>query len=84
MRNLKTINLEIIENILNELKKENNKNININLLQSNLMDTRSLIFDQKVIDTMEKILKIKDIFYLDAQIISTEKTKPCIAYSYFA
>ena len=67
---------EIIENILNELKKENNKNININLLQSNLMDTRSLIFDQKVIDTMEKILKIKDIFYLDAQIISTQKTKP--------
>ena len=40
------------------------------------MDTRSLIFDQKVIDTMEKILKIKDIFYLDAQIISTQKTKP--------
>ena len=39
------------------------------------MDTRSLIFNQKVIIN-GKIIKIKDIFYLDAQIISTQKTKP--------
>ena len=67
---------EIIENILNELKKENNKNININLLQSNLMDTRSLIFEQKLINTMERILKIEDKFFIDAQKISAQKTNP--------
>ena len=40
------------------------------------MDTRSLIFDQKLINTMERILKIEDKFFIDAQKISAQKTNP--------
>ena len=71
---------KVIENLMKEYNKENNKNININLLQSNFIDSRNLILDKKVIDTMERILKIENVFYVDGQKTSVQKTNP---YSIF-
>ena len=80
---------KVIEKILTEIKKENNNNININLLQSNLMDTENLIGQKNVIDTFQKILNVKHPFSIYGEKISIKKTYPsylfifCFVFIFF-
>ena len=71
---------KVVENILNELRKENKKNININLLQSNLIDSKNLINQKNAIDRMQNILKVKDPFAIYGEKISFEKTYPAYIF----
>lgn len=67
---------KVIDKILDQLKKEDNKNININLLQSNLMDTKSLAGQKNIIETMKKILQVKESFYIYGEKFEAKKTNP--------
>jgi hypothetical protein len=64
---------KLIENILNKLKREDSKNVNINLMQSSI-DTKSLIGQKNNIDNFQKILNVKNPFIIYGEKISIEKT----------
>ena len=56
-------NTQVIDGILKELQKNNNKNINVNLLQNYNLDQKSLISQKTIVDTMQNILNVKKSFY---------------------
>ena len=73
-------NTQVMDSVLKELEKNNNKNLNVNFLQSYNIDQKNLISQKNMVDTLQNILNLNDPFTIYGKKISVVETNPAYIF----